>query len=216
MHLGQVPPDRPEDVWEPVRAEVTDPASAFSTYLLAYEGPDALGGVALVGHDALSVMLNRCYVRPHCRRQGVARVLVAATEDEAARRGAARLVVDIIASRRDGITAWQYIGFIECQPWGDTSMRCFERRLPWREPSAWLEMVARADRGLHRRIGGHLGPRRRRSLRAHPEPAEQATRAAGRAVQGRPQEHRGVGHHERVGSTQLRRLGCGARSVRAR
>lgn len=138
VELGLRPPERPQDVWGPVRHEVADPAAAFATYLIAYEGRHPLGGLAVVAHDAGSVMLKRAYVRPDRRRQGVASALAAAANGEAAQRGVSRLVVDILGSRQDGIAAWRRLGFVECQPWGDTSMRCFERPLTSPEPSAWL------------------------------------------------------------------------------
>lgn len=47
VQLGKEPPDRPEDVWAPVRQEVLDPASAFTTYFLAYRGAEPLGGIGL-------------------------------------------------------------------------------------------------------------------------------------------------------------------------
>lgn len=44
------------------------------------------------------------------RRRGVARGLVAAAAAEAAQRGLARLVLDILASREGAITAWRRLG----------------------------------------------------------------------------------------------------------
>ncbi len=129
IELGKDPPDHPGEVWRPVRDEVVNPSSAFSTYLVAHRGTDALGGVALVAHDALSVLLKRCYVRPEHRRRGVAQALVSAAEEEAAQRGVRRLVLDILPSREAAITAWCRIGFVECDPWGDPAMRYFERPL---------------------------------------------------------------------------------------
>ena len=138
VQLGQEAPGCPEEVWGPVRGEVADPASVFSTYLIAYEGADPLGGVAVVGHDAFSVMLKRCYVRPHRRRRGVARALATAADNEAAQRGVERMVLSILASRRCAITAWSRMGFLEVEPRGDTSMRYFERRVRCKEASPWL------------------------------------------------------------------------------
>ncbi len=35
IELGKDPPDHPGEVWRPVRDEVVNPSSAFSTYLVA-------------------------------------------------------------------------------------------------------------------------------------------------------------------------------------
>lgn len=138
LELGKDQPDRPEEVWGPVGDEVVDPRSVFASYLVAYEADHAVGGVALVAHDALSVALKRCYVRPQHRRRGVARSLVATAEGQAAQRGVGRILLDVLASRRDAITAWRRIGFVECEPWGDASMRYFEFALPCAGQSTWL------------------------------------------------------------------------------
>lgn len=148
MELGKEPPDRPEDVWAPVRHEVLDPASAFTTYLVAYRGGEPLGGVGLVAHDAVTVLLTRCYVRPAARRRGVAAALVAAAADEGARRGVARLALDILASREAAITAWCRLGFVDCESWGYGAMRYFERPLVDGGPPPWLGL-RRGEVALH-------------------------------------------------------------------
>jgi GrpB-like predicted nucleotidyltransferase (UPF0157 family)/GNAT superfamily N-acetyltransferase len=138
IELGMDVPTSPGEVWEPVRHEVAEPAAAFPTYVVAYEGPEPLGGVALVAHDASSLMLKRGYVRPDRRRRGVARAMTAAAMDEAEGRGLRRLVVDILPSREEAITAWQRLGFAECRPWGEPTMRYFERTLADVEARPWL------------------------------------------------------------------------------
>ncbi len=139
VELGQEPPACLDEVWAPVRGEVADPATAFATYLVAYGGTRPVGGVALVAHDAVSLMLKRCFVVPEFRRRGVATALVATADDHAQQAGALRLVLDILASRLGAIAAWQRLGFVECQPWADTTMRCFERPVAAGQPpwAAW-------------------------------------------------------------------------------
>lgn len=60
VDLGKAPPGHPEEVWTPVRHEVLDPAPAFTTYLVAYQGSDPLGGVGLIAHDAVTIKVARC------------------------------------------------------------------------------------------------------------------------------------------------------------
>jgi GNAT superfamily N-acetyltransferase len=133
LEVGQPAPARPEEVWAPVRAEVLDPASVFSTYLLAVEESQALGGMALTLLDKRSLMLKRCYVRPANRRRGVARALVAAATEEARRRDMSRMVLDILPSRTGAVTAWRRLGFIDAEPWGDDRLVYLER--PLAEPT---------------------------------------------------------------------------------
>ena len=148
VELGKDPPGRPQEVWARVRHEVLDPASAFSTYLVAYEGSDPLGGVGLMAYDAVTVMLTRCYVRPGARRRGVAAALVAAAAENAAQRGVERLALDIVASREGAITAWRRLGFVDGESWGDTAMRYFERPVADGGARPWLGL-RRGEVALH-------------------------------------------------------------------
>lgn len=75
-------------------------------------------------------MLKRCYVVPDWRRRGVARALVDHAAVVAAGTGADRLVLDVLPSRAGAIAAWQRMGFVATEPWGDPKMVYFERRLP--------------------------------------------------------------------------------------
>jgi len=127
VEVGAPQPRTPEEVWFPVRRETIDPASVHSTYLVAYEQGRPVGGIVLVAHDALSVLLKRCYVPPAQRRRGVATALVATAGDLAADRGATRLVLDVLPSRAGAIAAWRRMGFAEAPPWGDPAMAYFER-----------------------------------------------------------------------------------------
>lgn len=137
VEVGQDRPRHPEEVWRPVLREVTDPSSVLATYLVAYEERRPVGGVAVVGHDATSLMLKRCYVRPDRRHRGVARALVEAVAGVAAERGARRLVLDILPTRGGAIAAWRRLGFAECEPWGDPDMVYLERPVP-PSPSPWV------------------------------------------------------------------------------
>ena len=138
VEVGADAPGCPEDVWLPVRGEATDPASVFNTYLVAYQSDHPVGGVALVAHDARSVMLKRCFVRPEWRRRGIAKALSQAADQEAAQRGVGRLVLDILPSRQGGIAAWRRMGFAEAEPWGDASMVYFERLVGDGRRRTWL------------------------------------------------------------------------------
>jgi putative acetyltransferase len=130
VEVGAPRPARPEDVWLPVRRETVDPASVLGAYLLAYFSAEPVGGVALVTPDQVTIMLKRCYVVPDWRRRGVARALVDHAAVVAAGTGADRLVLDVLPSRAGAIAAWQRMGFVATEPWGDPKMVYFERRLP--------------------------------------------------------------------------------------
>ena len=138
VEVGAIAPERPEEVWRPVRRETMDPASVYATYLIAYDQGRAVGGVALVAHDGLSVMLKRCFVQVSDRRRGVATVLAHAARQLAADRGAIRLVLDVLTSRTGAIRAWRGMGFVEAAPWGDPALAYFEFRTDDGRPPAWL------------------------------------------------------------------------------
>ena len=187
VELDKVPPARPEEVWGPVRHEVINPASAFTTYLIAYEGSHPLGGVGLVAHDAVTVKLTRCYVRPDARRRGVASALVGVAAEQAAQRGVMRLALDILATRETAITAWQRLSFLECEPRGDTAMRYFEYPLAAGGAWAWLGL-RRSGLALH-----HHDPRWATAFLHHAEVVR-------RALDGQ------VNRVEHVGSTAVEGL----------
>lgn len=138
VEVGAIAPDRPEEVWPPVRRETMDPASVYATYLIAYDQSRPVGGVALVAHDGQSVMLKRCYVQVPDRRRGVATALVHAARQLAADRGTTRLVLDVLPSRTGAIAAWRRMGFAEAAPWGNPAMAYFELPTGDGQPPAWL------------------------------------------------------------------------------
>lgn len=138
VEVGAKEPRRSQEVWLPVRQEALEPASKLSTYLLAYDGERPVGGVALAAHDGLSVMLKRGYVEPRRRRRGVATALVTAAADIAAARGAIRLMLDVLPSRKGAIEAWRRMGFVDAAPWGAPSMAYFQRPLGDGAPRVWL------------------------------------------------------------------------------
>ena len=138
VEVGAAEPQHPEEVWLPVRRETIDPASVHSTYLLAYDQCRPIGGVALVTHDASSVMLKRCFVQPSHRRRGVATALVDGARQLAAGRGASRLVLDVLATRTGAIAAWRQMGFVDAAQWGDPAIVYFELPTGDGRPPAWL------------------------------------------------------------------------------
>lgn len=137
IEVGAAEPQRREEVWLPVRRETMDPTSVYSTYLIAYDQGRPVGGVALVAHDGLAVMLKRCFVQVSDRRRGVATALVNTARQLAADRGATRVVLDVLASRTAAMAAWRRMGFVEVAPWGDPEMAYFELRTRDGQPPAW-------------------------------------------------------------------------------
>ena len=121
-----------------MRRETMDPASVYATYLIAYDQGRPVGGVALVAHDGLTVMLKRCFVQVSDRRRGVATALANTAMQLAADRGATRVVLDVLASRTGAIAAWRRMGFVEVAPWGDPEMAYLELRTSDGQPPEWL------------------------------------------------------------------------------
>ncbi len=57
-------------------------------------------------------------------------------------------MLDILASREGAIAAWRELGFVECEPWGDTAMRYFERPAADGGARSWLGL-RRSEVALH-------------------------------------------------------------------
>jgi putative acetyltransferase len=98
-----------------VRAAYGEPNAAF----IALVDDVAAGCIAVTRLDGRTSIVQRLYVRPHYRKHGLARALVAAAVDFCRTRGDARAVLD---TERDRLPAayelYASIGFTICEPYG--------------------------------------------------------------------------------------------------
>jgi GNAT superfamily N-acetyltransferase len=60
--------------------------------------------------------VKRLYVRPACRRRGIAGVLMSRAHDHAARHGMTRLVLDVLPARTAVIGFYRRLGYTETEP----------------------------------------------------------------------------------------------------
>ena len=79
--------------------------------LLVAEHDGALVGALIVGWDGWRCHLYRLAVEPAARRTGVARQLVLAARDRAARLGAARLDAIVDPDNESAVHFWEALGF---------------------------------------------------------------------------------------------------------
>jgi putative acetyltransferase len=97
-----------------VRAAYDDPNAAF----IALVDGGAAGCIAVKRLDGRTSIVQRLYVRPHYRKHGLARALVASAVDFCRTRGDARAVLD---TERNLLPAayelYASIGFTICEPY---------------------------------------------------------------------------------------------------
>jgi putative acetyltransferase len=86
-------------------------------YLLAYDGPEAVGFVGLRWMAAGVGEVKRVYVVPSHRRRGLARSLMAAVVEEARHRGYTTLRLDTLASRTAAVALYESLGWHPIPPW---------------------------------------------------------------------------------------------------
>jgi|GEM_PF-2018946 len=107
------------DVPEPLPAEYTEHLARFPNdatppkgeIFVALRSTDVVGQTLVVPHADGVVRLERMYVLPAEREQGVARALIAAATIWAREHGVRRIVLDVIPTRREAISLYRGIGF---------------------------------------------------------------------------------------------------------
>jgi len=111
---GEVPEPahRAEHGWEQAWQELA--AFFESGLVLLAEGKDGPVGFAVAGFDGPQVcLLDVVYVRPHARRKGHARALIAEVSDWAKEQGASFMTLEVLTSNVDARAVYERLGFEE-------------------------------------------------------------------------------------------------------
>jgi len=92
-------------------------AAPDGAVLVAYEGKEPAGVVALRRHDATACEMKRLYVRPRYRGKGVGRRLSEELIRIAARRGYAKMRLDTLPDMGEAIALYRSLGFRTIPPY---------------------------------------------------------------------------------------------------
>jgi GNAT superfamily N-acetyltransferase len=108
---GEAPAQLPDEHLDYLATYPHHATPPMGETLLALRGVEVVGQTLIVPHAKDVVRLERMYVLPLEREQGVARALIAAATLWARDRGVRRIVLDVLPTRREAISLYRGIGF---------------------------------------------------------------------------------------------------------
>jgi GNAT superfamily N-acetyltransferase len=119
VEAGRASVAAPEQLPASLRDEQVDPGAVYRApgdLLLAIEGDEAVGCVGLRVLDEATAEVRRLFVRPGHRGSGAATLLMHAAHALASDAGLAKVVLDVMPSRREVIQWYRRLGYAEVAP----------------------------------------------------------------------------------------------------
>lgn len=119
---------------EPINGiDPTEFKAAGGYFVLAQSGEQFVGCGAFRPLDSTTVEIKRMFVRDEVRGQGVGRLILAALETEARRRGYTQSVLETGNKNHEAIAAYPACGYLQIEPFGqyvgDARSICFGKNL---------------------------------------------------------------------------------------
>jgi GNAT superfamily N-acetyltransferase len=98
--------------------QVADFAPPVGAFLIADLDGETAGCAGLRRHDPQHAELKRMYVRPACRRHGVARALLHGLEERARQLGYRRLILETSLEQPEAMALYQADGYLPIENYG--------------------------------------------------------------------------------------------------
>jgi GNAT superfamily N-acetyltransferase len=116
---GEVPPVLPEGLAADIREFPGPAAPPLGAALVALADRGLVGMVCVVHHDKSSARLERMFVRPDWRGNGIGRVLLETALDVANQLGYRHVVLDVLMERLEAIGLYSSAGFMPMEAYAD-------------------------------------------------------------------------------------------------
>ena len=123
----------PEEGANHFRLDSEEVADGIGAFMVAFDRGRPVGCGAIRQLDQSTVEVKRMYVEPAARARGVARSILCALEQEAARLGVERIVLETGVRQVAALRLYESVGFVRIPSFGEYTSSpvsvCMEKRI---------------------------------------------------------------------------------------